>query len=145
MAVDTVLSKERSQLKPDTTQSRVRQTRVSTRLVTQPRPDSESTAADSCLDSRLVSDSKKKISKSQETSWAARRGGGIFFSFCIIILQSATNFSVVGSGKPGKRAGSGAVAFASLDFAHKSKRFLCGQGESGRKKNLPTLKGSGEE
>ena len=66
MAVDTVLSKERSQniaaqLNPDTTQSRVQQTRVSTRLVTQPRPDSESTAAGSCLDSRLVSDSKKKI------------------------------------------------------------------------------------
>ena len=70
-----------------------------------------------------------------------------FFSFCIIILQSTTDFSVVGSGKPGKRVGSGAggVAFASLDFAHKSQRFLCGQGESGRKKNLPTLKGSGEE
>ena len=91
-----------------------------------------------------MSDSKKKNSRSQETSWA-RRGGGVFFSFCIIILQSATDFSVVGSGKPGKRAGSGAVAFASLDFAHKSKRFPCGQGESGRKKNLPTLKGSGEE
>ena len=88
MAVDTVLSKERpqniaAQLNPDTTQSRVQQTRVSTRLVTQPRPDSESTAADSCLDSRLVSDSKKKISKSQETSWAARRGGGgiLFFLY----------------------------------------------------------------
>ena len=79
MAVDTVLSKERSQniaaqLNPDTTQSRVQQARVSTRLVTQPRPDSESTAADSCL----VSDSKKnKKSKSQETRWA--RGGFLFF------------------------------------------------------------------
>ena len=67
------------------------------------------------------------------------RGGGYFFSFCIIILLSATDFSVVGSGKPGKRVGSGAggVAFASLDFAHKSQRFLCGQGESGRKKKSP--------
>ena len=151
MAVDTVLSKERSQniaaqLNPDTTQSRVQQTRVSTRLVTQPRPDC------SRLVSRLVTrvrleKKKKKNLKARKRVGPGGGGGSIFFSFCIIILLSATDFSVVGSGKPGKRVGSGAggVAFASLDFAHKSKRFLCGQGESGRKKNLPTLKGSGEE
>ena len=93
-----------------------------------------------------MSDSKKKILKARKRVGPGE-GGGEFFSFCIIILLSATDFSVVGSGKPGKRVGSGAggVAFASLDFAHKSQRFLCGQGESGRKKNLPTLKGSGEE
>ena len=100
MAVDTVLSKERpqniaAQLNPDTTQSRVQQTRVSTRLVTQPRPDSESTAADSCLDSRLVSDSKKKkYLKARKRVGRPGEGGGVFFSFCIIILQSATDFSV---------------------------------------------------
>ena len=88
---------------------------------------------------------EKKNLKARKRVGRPGEGGGVFFSFCIIILQSATDFSVVGSGKPGKRAGSGAVAFASLDFAHKSQRFLCGQGESGRKKNLPTLKGSGEE
>ena len=94
-----------------------------------------------------MSDSKKKILKARKRVGPGEGGGMHFFSFCIIILQSTTDFSVVGSGKPGKRVGSGAggVAFASLDFAHKSKRFLCGQGESGRKKNLPTLKGSGEE
>ena len=123
MAVDTVLSKERSQniaaqLNPDTTQSRVQQTRVSTRLVTQPRPDC------SRLVSRLVTrvrlEKKKKNLKARKRVGPGEGGGEcIFFSFCIIILQSTTDFSVVGSGKPGKRVGSGAggVAFASLDFA----------------------------
>ena len=82
MAVDTVLSKERSQniaaqLNPDTTQSRVQQTRVSTRLVTQPRPDC------SRLVSRLVTrvrlEKKKKKSKSQDNELGPERGGVFFF------------------------------------------------------------------
>ena len=112
------------------------------RLATQPRPD----PTQSRLQETRVR-LEKKILKARKRVGPGEGGECIFFSFCIIILQSTTDFSVVGSGKPGKRVGSGAggVAFASLDFAHKSQRFLCGQGESGRKKNLPTLKGSGEE
>ena len=48
-----------------------------------------------------------------------------FFSFCIIILPSATDFSVVGSGKPGKRVGSGAGGVA---FCTSPKDFSVGRG-----------------